>query len=140
MSINTAATGNSFFDIKMGTAGAFFLGAIVFAVNYAHGWQLALVAASKQGLYTFIIGGVMTKMTENIAIRIGQRRKALLMAVLIPTLLTSLLTFGMHSLKGTPEPFISTLPTFVFAPVGFYGWALRKRKQFDSLKTADLTN
>ncbi len=128
---NKLATVSLFFDMKMGTAGALFLGAIVFAINYTHGWQLAFVAAFKQGLYTFFIGGVMTKMTENIALKIHPKRKALLMAVLVPTLITSALTYAMHSLKGTPEPFISTIPTFIFAPAGFFGWALRKRKQFE---------
>nr|WP_319400839.1 hypothetical protein [uncultured Carboxylicivirga sp.] len=124
---------NPFFDVKMGTAGAFFLGAVVFAVNFSHGWQLALIAALKQAFYTFFIGGVMTKMTENLSVKINDRTKALALAVLIPTLLTSALTYGMHSLKGTPEPFISTIPTFIFAPPGFLGWAIRKRKQMEKI-------
>ncbi|WP_430810722.1 MULTISPECIES: hypothetical protein [unclassified Carboxylicivirga] len=118
-------------DVKMGSAGALFLGAIVFAVNYRYGWEPGLVAASKQALYTFFIGGVMTKMTENIVLHITHRAKALLLAVLLPTLLTSALTFGVHSLKGTPEPFISTIPTFLFAPPGFFVWAWRKRRQME---------
>jgi len=122
---------NSFFDVKMGTIGAFFLGGIVFMINCNHGWELASIAAGKQALYTFFIGGIMTKMAENLVLRFTNRKQALLLATLVPTLLTSILTYGMHSIKGTPEPFISTIPTFVFAPGGFYGWALRKRKEFE---------
>ncbi|MCY1722326.1 hypothetical protein OU798_18400 [Prolixibacteraceae bacterium Z1-6] len=125
---------NPFFDVKMGTAGAFFLGAIVFAVNYSYGWQLALIAASKQAVYTFFIGGVMTKIAENLALKFLNRNQSLILAVFVPTILTSLLTYGMHSLKGTPEPFISTVPTFVFAPPGFYWWALRKRRQYEKVQ------
>lgn len=122
---------NPFFDIKMGTIGAFFLGGIVFMINYNHGWEMASIAAAKQAVYTFFIGGVMTKMAENLVLRFDSRMQALFLATLVPTLLTLILTYGMHSIKGTPEPFISTIPTFVFAPGGFYGWALRKRKELE---------
>lgn len=125
---------NSFFDIKMGSIGAIFLGTIVFFVNYNYGWSLAFLAAGKQAIYTFFIGGVMTKIAENIALQFNARNKAIFMATLVPTILTSALTYGMHSLKGTPEPFASTVPTFVFAPIGFYGWALRKRKEQERKK------
>ena len=128
---------NPIFDIKMGTIGAFFLGSIVYMVNIKHGDDLALMAAGKQALYTFLIGGVMTRMTENLAIGINKKKLALIMAVAIPTIITSMLTLGMHSLKGTPEPFASTLPTFFFAPIGFWGWAVRKRKQTDKFKLTD---
>ena len=36
-------------------------------------------------------------------------------------------TYLVHSLKGTPEPFLSTLPTMVIAPPAFV-WLAWKRQ------------
>jgi len=38
------------------------------------------------------------------------------------------LTFLVHSLKGTPEPLLSTLPTALIGPPGFLvlGWRARR--------------
>jgi hypothetical protein len=38
-----------------------------------------------------------------------------------------LLTYGLHTLKGTPKPLASTLPTLAIIPATAV-WALRKRK------------
>ncbi len=43
--------------------------------------------------------------------------------------LTIILVYAVHSLKGTPRPFESTLPTIILAPPGFFFLAWKKRKQ-----------
>jgi len=119
---------NKLFDPKMGLAGALFLGTIVFFINYDHGIVNGLIAALKQGLYTFFVGGFITRLCENIA-TISKKLTAIFMAVLIPSIIAIILTYIVHSIKGTPEPLNSTIPTMIFAPLGFLWWALQKRKQ-----------
>lgn len=119
---------NKLFDPKMGLAGALFLGVIVFFINYDHGITNGLIAASKQALYTFFVGGFITRLCENIA-TIKKSLSAIFLAVFIPSILAVSLTYFVHSIKGTPEPFNSTIPTILLAPPGFLWWALQKRKQ-----------
>lgn len=113
----------------MGLAGALVMGTIVFFINWDHGIGLGLFAASKQATYTFLAGGTMMRITENIASWFKHKIPAIFFAVLTPTLIAVTLTFIVHSLKGTPEPLNSTIPTMILAPWGFLWWALRKRRQ-----------
>ena len=125
---------NKYFDPKMGFGGGLFLATIVFFINSDHGVSEALIAALKQGLYTFLAGGTMMRISENLSIRFKPASLSILAAVIIPTLMAVTFTFIIHSAKGTPEPLNSTIPTMVFAPFGFLWWALRKRKQLSSLR------
>ena len=125
---------NRYFDPKMGLAGALVMGTIVFFINWDHGIGQGLIAASKQSVYTFLAGGTMMRITENIASHYRQQFIALFLAVLTPTVIAVILTYLVHSMKGTPEPVNSTIPTLLLAPWGFLWWAIRKRKQADGLR------
>ncbi len=125
---------NKYFDPKMGFGGGLFLAFVVFFINYDHGFANALIAALKQGLYTFIAGGTMMRIAENLSIRFKNLILSIFLAVLIPTILAVSFTFIVHSAKGTPEPLNSTIPTMILAPFGFLWWALRKRKQLNSIR------
>jgi hypothetical protein len=117
-----------FFDPLTATAGAILLGSIVFMINLDHGTGKAFIAASKQGAYTFLFGGFLMKLCENIAVHFTRRSRALFLAILVPSILAVLLTFLLHQIKGTPEPIASTIPTMILAPLGFAWWAFRKRR------------
>lgn len=123
-----------FFDPKMGAVGAVILGTVVFFINYDHGIIWGITAALKQGAFTFFIGGTLTRLCENLASAIKKEYLAILAAVVIPTSISLMLTYTVHSLKGTPEPLNSTIPTLLMAPWGFLWWALRKRKQLKTVK------
>ena len=136
MASNKNALGNfKYFDPKMGLAGAFVMGTIVFFINWDHGIGLGLFAASKQAAYTFLAGGTMMRITENLASYFQNGFLALFLAVLTPTVIAVTLTYLVHSLKGTPEPVNSTIPTLILAPWGFLWWATRKRKQLNKVKS-----
>ena len=120
---------NKFFDIKMGLIGGLVMASIVYYVNVEYGLLPALTAASKQGIYTFIAGGFMMRLTENMAVR-TEHWSAYFYAIGLSTVIAVSLTFLLHSLKGTPEPVYSTIPTLILAPPGFFWWSYQKRKSF----------
>jgi hypothetical protein len=117
------------FDLRMGIAGALFLGGIVFIINMEHGAFPAFTASLKQALYTFFMGGFIMKLCENLAIRFESKVLSISLAIVVPCVVTTLATYLVHSLKGTPEPLLSTLPTIAFGLPAFTVWALRKRKK-----------
>ena len=124
---------NRFLDIRMGILGALSMGTIVYFINYDHGLILGLTAASKQALYTFFFGALFVKMAENIAVLSSDRIKACVTGGTIPSMLTSILTYLLHAIKGTPEPFNSTLPTLFLSLISFTIWAyLKHRSEFAS--------
>ena len=138
MTGNKNKLGNfKYFDPKLGLAGALLLGSIVFFINYDHGIGNGLIAASKQFFYTFFIGGFITRLCENLASSVEKKLIAIITAVLIPSLIAVFLTYILHSIKGTPEPLNSTIPTMILAPPGFMWWTIKKRKQ---LKLAQKSN
>jgi len=117
------------FDLKMAIAGALFLGTIVFGLNLRHSLLGAATAALKQGTYTFLFGGLVTRMCKSLAVRGRRRTPALLQAVFVPATLAIAATLAVHSLKGTPQPLISTLPTAILSPPAFLTLGLRERRR-----------
>jgi len=117
-----------FIDYKIGFAGAIVMGAIVFGINYYSTNQLtgSITASLKQGTYTFIFGGILMKACEYIATNIQKKTLAIVLSVAIPSVFTLLLTYTMHSMKGTPKPFESTIPTAIIIPATVV-WGYRKR-------------
>ena len=114
-------------NVKMGLAGAVIMGGIVWLINMNHGWWPATTAALKQGAYTFFFGGILIKMLDTIASRINNRYLAIITATLTISVITIILVYGVHNMKGTPRPFESTLPTIIMAPPGFLALSIRKR-------------
>lgn len=126
-----AIFGRRFIDYKIGFAGAIVMGGIVFSINYFSTHEIAgsLTAALKQGTYTFIFGGTLMKACEYIATSIRRKTTAIVLSIVIPSVFTLLLTFAMHSLKGTPKPFESTLPTTIIIPAtAVWGYRMRLKK------------
>ena len=118
-----------FFNFKIGIAGALIMGISVFCINYFSTKFLfeSITAALKQSAYTFIFGGFLIKSCEYIAVYFKKNSIAILLAIAIPTIITLLLTYGLHMLKGTPKPLASTLPTLAIIPATAV-WAIRKRR------------
>ena len=76
----------------------------------------------------------MMRIAENLALRFKNHTISITLAVAVPAFLAVGLTYIVHSAKGTPEPLNSTIPTMIFAPLGFLWWAVRKRRQFNSVR------
>lgn len=123
------------FDPKRGLFGGIFMGSIIFLINANHGFWLAFSAMGKQAVYTFCFGGIFVKLSENLSIKFKRRRFAYAMATLLPATLAIFMTYAVHSLKGTPEPFNSTLPAIITAPPAFavWGWKTRNRWEKEEL-------
>jgi hypothetical protein len=135
----TLKAGSKFVDYKMGIAGSIVMAVVIFSINY-FGKRIpaeyqdnllfwSSVAALKQATYTFFFGGIIMKGAERLATEISQRGVALTLACVVPSLVTITLTFTMHSLKGTPRPFESTIPTilFVFPSTAIWGYMNRRK-------------
>ncbi len=124
---------SKYFEFKIGFAGGIIMGIIVFIINYNATSETigASTAAIKQGIYTFFFGGSIMKICEIIAIRIPSKKMAIVLAILIPSFISLVLTFGVHSLKGTPLPIESTVPTAVFVIPSTAVWGYLKRKKED---------
>jgi uncharacterized membrane protein YesL len=122
-------------DYKMGIYGAIVMGGIIFGINY-HGTDNycgALTAALKQAVYTFLFGGIIMRMCELLATNIKQKSLALFAASFIPSVISLSLTFAMHSLKGTPKPLASTIPTVFFVIPATIAWGIMKRKKHQAV-------
>ncbi|MCK5467198.1 MAG: hypothetical protein KAI99_01770 [Cyclobacteriaceae bacterium] len=120
---------NKYINLKIGLIGALIMGGIVFIINLEHGWFLSTIAGLKQGLYTFFFGGIIIKLLEHLLLQIKNPYMAISLSVSVISVFTSLLVFLVHSLKGTPEPFLSTVPTILMAPPGFLVLAIKFRRE-----------
>lgn len=116
-------------DIRLGIIGAIFMGSVVAYINSDSGILLASVAASKQALYTFFIGGVIIKILDITVNGIQGKFLAYFTSILLATFLTTSLVYLVHIMKGTPKPFESTIATIILAPPGYIYLAYYKRKK-----------
>ncbi len=122
---------NRYFDYKIGIAGAMVMGIVVFCINYFITYITfdSMTASIKQAFYTFFLGGFFMKGTEYIALYFKKYRLAIFLAVVIPSSISLLLTYGMHLFKGTPAPLASTIPTLAIVPATLI-WSIKKRKSY----------
>jgi hypothetical protein len=118
----------SVIDIKLGIIGAIFMGSVVAYINSDHGILPAGIAALKQALYTFFIGGVIIRILDFTVNNIKKKTYAYLVSITVATFLTTSMVYFVHCLKGTPKPLDSTLATVVLAPPGYIYLAYFKRK------------
>ena len=105
------------------------MGGLVFFINLEHGWVLSAIAGLKQGFYTFFFGGIIVKLLEFSLMKIKNSYLSIPVSVFAISILASLLVYMVHSTKGTPEPFLSTIPTLLMAPPGFLILALRFKRE-----------
>jgi len=125
---NSKAFIEKFIDFPSAIAGAIIMGLIVGAINFGHGWWPAATSAMKQAAYTFLFGGMMIRLLYTIVLAVPGRVFALILSVFIVSVLTIILVYLVHNLKGTPLPLESTIPTAILAPFGFSLLAYRKVK------------
>jgi hypothetical protein len=121
-----------FIDYPSAFAGAVIMGVIVGYINRKFGAWPASTAAMKQAAYTFFFGGMLTKLLYLIVARIKGLYLATILSALIVTTITVILVYAVHSMKGTPMPFESTLPTAMLAPFGFSFLAYRRKRSCQS--------
>ncbi len=117
-----------YLDVKSGLAGGALLAFCVFWINYSHGLDGASTAAAKQFVYTFCMGATIMRICTALALRPGPDLPVLLVAALIPTCVTVGTTLLVHSLRGTPEPVLSTIPVALLSPPSFTFWARKTRR------------
>jgi hypothetical protein len=116
-------------DVRSGLIGGSLLGTIVWFINAEHGVFGATTAAVKQFAYTFCMGSLIMRLCTRLALRPGRGARVITTAVYVPTLVTVGTTFLVHSLRGTPEPLLSTVPAALLSPLGFAFWARRVRRE-----------
>ena len=116
-------------DVSTAWKAALFLGGVVYIINYSHGALAALPAALKQATYTFFASGFIVRLCENLINRVRPMALAWPLAILLPSAVAIALTYLVHTLRGTPEPFYSTLPTVLVTPPAFAVWAWRSLKK-----------
>ena len=126
-----------FIDYPSAIAGAVIMGIIVGFINMRHGAWPATTAALKQAAYTFLFGGMIIRLLYSIVLYIPGRIAALLLSVTIASAVTIILVYLVHSMKGTPMPLASTLPTVFLAHPGFFYLAFRKKRQKSVFKRSE---
>ena len=122
----------SWFDPRAGAAGALLMGTLVAAINASYGAQPAAIAAGKQAIYTFFFGGLIVQFCAWLSARPGARAKVLGVAIAVPSVITVVLIYFVHTLRGTPEPILSTLGVATIAIPSFVLWARRTRAETEA--------
>lgn len=104
---------------------------IIYGLNkyYGHKNHEALFAASKQAGYTFLAGAYVTKLSKKLSVKYKNKIKRYCAGILIPSIITISLTYGIHNLKGTPEPIISTIPIMILVPTFGVVFSYKERKK-----------
>lgn len=93
------------------------MGAMSGAANVQHGLWAMTTAGAKQCVYSTASLFVLLNFQHALARRV-KTLAGELSPMFIPALLTILANYGVHSLRGTAEPLLSTMPTAVLATIG----------------------
>ena len=102
------------------------VGAASGLANFEHGVDAVFTAGLKQAGYSSVSGVFLLSIYNFLEKRVSTL-PAELIPIVLPTLTTIALNFGVHCLKGTAEPVLSTMPSALIALVGFPVWHFRTR-------------
>ena len=126
---------NKYINLKTGFIGGVFLGSVVYWINADFGWQMAGIAALKQGIYTWFFGGAIVKMCETISQRGQHKWRSILAGAAAASVVAITAILIVHHFKGTPRPFYSSLPVMTLAPLSFLVIGYRARRKISKPKT-----
>lgn len=101
-------------SIEMGIIGGSGMALSIFLINLTGGVWRACVAAGLQFIYSAIVIGFNTELC-----RIQAKRRAII-SIWLPTILTTSLTYVMHMIGKSPEPFWSAVFAFATALPSFW--------------------
>lgn len=121
-----------YINLKTGFVGGVFLGSVVYWINADFGWQLAGIAALKQGIYTLFFGGAIVKLCETISTRGERKWLSIMKGVAAASLIAITAILILHHFKGTPRPFYSSLPVMTLAPLSFTVIGYQARRKLDN--------
>ena len=135
--MNIIQWGSKYIDFRIGMIGSVIMGLMVFGINYyetaeTYGIPNVLgstTAAVKQGFFTLFFGGAVMRFSEYLATSIEGKYMAIITSSITPSVSSILLLFIIHSLKGTPEPLLSILPTVIFIVPTTAVWGINKRRK-----------
>ena len=113
-----------FFDYKLGAMGGAIMGCGVWLSTFlSNGRDIS--SANRSGLvqavYTFSMASFFSKM----AVKLNEDNNRVV-AVVVPTVLTTLIALGVHSLFNDPNPVMSVAPVLALSPLG-YEYSIRHR-------------
>ena len=125
-------------DFKKGAIFGGLAGVAVGLINLKDGLEYAFYSGSKEIAKCFVVGSLNMGVCRKLATTIESKPKALAYATVIPAIMSTALTYGVHAyFQGTPNPVESTLPTLLSAPF-FLGLAVRERKLSEKRKGKEL--
>jgi len=130
---------SKYIDFQMGLFGSVVMGLMVFGVNYYETANIngvpdvlgSTTAAIKQGLFTIFFGGAVMRFSEKLSTGINNVYLAIISSSILPSTSSIILLLAIHNLKGTPEPFLSILPTAVFIYPWTAVWGMRQRRKMN---------
>ncbi len=121
----------SWFDVRAAILGALLMSSIVALVNSPHGASAMATSGAKQFVYTFFFAGLIMRFCTWLAERPGPRARIVATAIVVPSLITVVLIYFVHSLRGTPSPIASTAAVATIAIPSFTMWSFRTRRERD---------
>jgi len=101
------------FNVEHAIFGGLRTGLYVGLANANMGFTLAVLSGLKQVPLSFVMIGVNVHIFE----RLSSVNRVV--AVLVPSLLSAIVSFALHTFTMTPNPFLSALAVFVVALVSF---------------------
>ncbi len=109
-------------DVEMGLLGGLFIAVPIFIINLTGGFTRAAIAGLGQYVYSLIVISYNNSLCRRFA------QKSIFFGTLVPTILTTVLTYILHIVIKSPEPFWSAAFAFITALPSF--WALSYRYKY----------
>lgn len=103
----------NYLDFEMAFLGAFGMAVSIFVINLTGGWLAALKAAGAQAVYSFFMIGFTNNLCRTCAVR------SYFQGVIVPTFTATILTYIVHTIVRSPQPFWSAAFAFAIALPSF---------------------
>ncbi len=129
---------NKHINFLMGSISGFATGSIVFFINFEHGFTPALYSFFRQFSFNLLMGGFNIRVCEKITQMIDHRKKAIILATILPSIQAFIILYSIHYFGHTPKPGASTIWQFGTNLIIFFFMALFYRDKMDNKEQAKL--